>query len=58
VEGTDEAKRAAFAAAHATVQARLMAFLTIAPEVWADRATLKMTLDRIGFIESEDAHGG
>ncbi|MGY3231848.1 arsenate reductase [Luteibacter sp. HA06] len=58
VEGTDDAKRAAFADAHATIRARLMAFLTLSPEVWADRATLKTALDRIGFLQSEDAHGG
>lgn len=55
VEGTDDAKRAAFAAAHATIRARLMAFLTLSPEVWADRAALKAALDRIGLLQSEDA---
>lgn len=57
VEGPDEVKRAAFAAAHATIQARRMAFLTLSPEVWADRAALKAALDRIGLLQSENAHG-
>nr|WP_193570404.1 arsenate reductase ArsC [Luteibacter yeojuensis] len=55
VEGDDAAKRAAFAQAHATIKARLMAFLTLSPETWADREALKTALDRIGFIQSEDA---
>ncbi|MDF3980562.1 arsenate reductase ArsC [Luteibacter sp. PPL201] len=58
VEGTDDAKRAAFAAAHATIRARLVAFLALSPEVWADRAALEAALDRIGVLQSEDAHGG
>lgn len=55
VDGSDTEKRAVFAQAHATIQARLMAFLTLSPEIWADRGALKVALDRIGFIQSEDA---
>lgn len=55
VEGSNETKRAAFEVAHATIRARLMAFLTLSSEVWADRAALKAALDRIGFLQSEDA---
>lgn len=55
VEGSDTQKRAAFAHAHAVIKARLLAFLTLPAETWADRAALKMALDRIGFIQSEDA---
>lgn len=55
VEGDDATKRAAFEQAHATIKARLMAFLTLSPETWANREALKVALDRIGFIQSEDA---
>ncbi|WP_199098029.1 arsenate reductase ArsC [Dyella sp. ASV21] len=55
VEGNDAEKRAAFAQAHAIIKARLMAFLTLPAETWADREALKVALDRIGFIQSEDA---
>lgn len=55
VEGNDAEKRAAFVQAHAIIKARLMAFLTLPPETWADREALKVALDRIGFIQSEDA---
>jgi protein-tyrosine-phosphatase len=55
VEGSEADKRLAFAQAHATIKARLMAFLTLSPATWADRDTLKKALDRIGFIQSEDA---
>ncbi len=55
VEGSDAEKRTAFAQAHATIKARLMAFLTLPPATWADRDTLKNALDRIDFIQSEDA---
>ncbi|PMQ06700.1 Glutaredoxin arsenate reductase [Dyella sp. AD56] len=58
VEGSDADKRAAFAHAYAIIKARLMAFLTLPAETWADRGALKAALDRIGFIQSEDAvHG-
>lgn len=55
VEGGDAEKRAAFAQAHAIIKARISAFLTLPPDIWADREALKMTLDRIGLIQSEDA---
>lgn len=55
VKGGDVDKRQAFALAHATIKARLIAFLSLPPETWADRDTLKKALDRIGFIQSEDA---
>jgi protein-tyrosine-phosphatase len=54
VQGDDAAKRAAFAQAHATIKARLTAFLAVSPETWADRDALKIALDRIGVIQSED----
>jgi protein-tyrosine-phosphatase len=54
VEGTEEEKRAAFSRVHATIKARLSAFLALAPETWADRDALKKSLDRIGVIESGD----
>jgi len=28
-----------------------MAFLTLTPDIWADRNELKIALDRIGFIQ-------
>lgn len=56
VQGTDDDKRAAFAHAHAVIKARLLAFLTLPASTWADRTALKVVLDRIGFIQSEDAH--
>ncbi|WP_250623275.1 arsenate reductase ArsC [Pinirhizobacter soli] len=55
VQGSDADKRAAFAQAHAVIKARLLAFLTLSAETWADREALKVALDRIGFIQSEDA---
>ena len=55
VEGSDAEKRASFAQAHATIKARLMAFLTLTPDIWADRSALKIALDRIGFIQSDGA---
>ncbi|MGE7136900.1 arsenate reductase ArsC [Luteibacter sp. NPDC031894] len=55
VEGDDTAKHAAFLRAHATIKARLTAFLTLPPESWADREVLKGALDRIAFIPSEEA---
>ena len=55
VEGSDSEKRVAFAQAHAVIKARLLAFLTLPAETWADRKALKVALDLIGFIQSEDA---
>lgn len=43
--------------AHSIIKARLMAFLTLSPTTWSDRAALKAALDRIGFIDSEDGQG-
>lgn len=55
VEGSDDDKRVAFARTHAVIKARLSAFLALPVETWADRVVLKTALDRIGFIQSEDA---
>ena len=55
MEGEDADKRAAFARAHATIKARLKAFLALPPQAWADRQSLKMVLDGIGNIQAEDA---
>ncbi|WP_369927553.1 arsenate reductase ArsC [Xanthomonas sp. NCPPB 2632] len=52
--GTGEERATAFRDAHAVIKARLMAFLTLSPSTWSDRAELKTALDRIGFIESTD----
>jgi len=54
IEGSDEAKRAAFGEAHRIVKARLLAFLALSPETWKDRQALKAALDAIGFVEPED----
>lgn len=53
-DGSEEAKRAAFAEAHRIVKARLLAFLALAPETWEDAATLKLALDAIGFVQREE----
>jgi arsenate reductase (thioredoxin) len=55
VQGSEEDKRAAFLHAHAVIKARLRALLTLPASTWTDRSTLKTALDRIGFIQSEDA---
>lgn len=55
VHGSDAEKAEAFAQAHALIKARLLAFLAIPKPVWEDRAALKSELDRIGFLQSEDA---
>jgi len=54
VDGSEAAKRAAFAEAHRIVKARLLAFLALAPESWDDPATLKAALDVIGFVQPEE----
>ncbi len=54
VEGDDEDKREAFRQAHRIVKARLQALLALPAEVWDDRAALKDSLDRIGFVQPED----
>lgn len=58
VTGDDAAKRAAFKQAHRIIQARLLAFLAIPADAWANRTTLKTELDRIGFIDAEDGSNG
>ncbi|WP_201314537.1 arsenate reductase ArsC [Dyella sp. EPa41] len=55
VAGEDADKRAAFASAHATIKARLKAFLALPAELWADRKALQVALDDIGTIQAEDA---
>ncbi|MBB1089604.1 arsenate reductase ArsC [Lysobacter sp. SG-8] len=54
VDGDDDARQAAFREAHAIVKARLQAFLALPAEAWNDRAALKDSLDRIGFVEPDD----
>src|SRR5690606_16096338 len=44
----------AFRQAHRIVKARLQALLALPAEVWDDRAALKDSLDRIGFVQPED----
>src|SRR5690606_40567075 len=58
VEGDDGARREAFRQAHRIVKARLQALLALPADVWDDRATLKQALDRIGFVEPDDAAAG
>ncbi|BDU22138.1 arsenate reductase ArsC [Dyella sp. GSA-30] len=55
VEGSDADKRAAFAHAHAVIKTRLLAFLALPDEIWADRVALKTALDRIGLIPADKA---
>lgn len=57
IEGSDEDRREAFRQAHRVVKARLLAFLALPADAWADRAALKDALDRIGLVEPEDADG-
>ncbi|MBB1059249.1 arsenate reductase ArsC [Marilutibacter spongiae] len=54
VEGNDEDKREAFRQAHRIVKARLQALLALPAEAWDDHATLKESLDRIGFVQPDD----
>lgn len=54
IEGSDDAKRAAFRQAQRVIQARLQALLALPNDAWCDRLTLKLALDRIGFMEPED----
>lgn len=54
IEGTEQDKREAFAQAHRVVKARLLALLALPAQVWNDRAALKESLDRIGFVQPED----
>ena len=53
VEGSEEDRRAAFAQAHRTIKARLLALLALPAEAWQDRAVLKAALERIGFVEAD-----
>lgn len=53
VEGTDEARRQAFADAHAIVKTRLAALLGLPDDTWSDAVTLKVALDRIGTLVPE-----
>jgi protein-tyrosine-phosphatase len=55
VEGSDADRQAAFTHAHAVIKARLLAFLALPAPTWADRESLKIALDRIGLVQSEDA---
>lgn len=54
VESNDEDKRQAFRQAHRIVKARLQALLALPAEIWDDRAALKESLDRIGFVQPDD----
>ena len=55
VTGSSEAKAQAFADAHAIVKARLLALLALPAALWNDRDALKKALDRIGFVQPDDA---
>ena len=57
IEGSNEDRREAFRQAHRVVKARLLAFLALPADAWADRAALKDALDRIGLVEPEHADG-
>lgn len=50
IEGGDDAKRQAFAEAHAIIRARVRAFLALPDTLWSDPATLKPALDAIARI--------
>lgn len=54
VQGSDADKRAVFARAHGVIKARLLAFLKLPAETWADPGALKIALDRIGLIQLEE----
>jgi len=54
-DGDDADKRAAFASAHATIKARLSAFLALPPALWCDRQALQVALDGISNIQAGDA---
>lgn len=54
VHGSDAEKLEAFAHAHATIKARLQAFLDLPADAWADRDALQVALDGIGRIEAGD----
>ena len=50
-EGSDDAKRVAFAQAHRVVKARLLALLALPAAVWNDRQQLQSALDGIGLVQ-------
>ncbi|HEL3193565.1 TPA: arsenate reductase ArsC [Stenotrophomonas maltophilia] len=49
-EGSDADKAAAFAHAHAIVEARVQALLALPGHVWQDRGMLQQALDQIGHL--------
>lgn len=51
IEGSDEAKREAFAQAHRVVKARLLALLALPAAVWNDRQQLQSALNGIGLVQ-------
>ncbi|MBS0215190.1 MAG: arsenate reductase ArsC [Proteobacteria bacterium] len=53
-EGDEADKREAFQQAHRIVKARIHALLALPSEVWDNRAALKSSLDRIGFVQPDD----
>jgi arsenate reductase len=50
VEGSDDAKREAFARAHAIIRARLQAFIALPDALWSDAAALRQSLEAIAEI--------
>lgn len=54
VDGDDRERREAFQQAHRIIKARLLALLALPADAWDDRATLKLALDRIGFVQPDD----
>ena len=54
IEGSDDAKRAAFAQAHRIVKARLLALLALPAAVWNDRQQLQSALDSIGLVQADE----
>lgn len=55
VQGSQADRQQAFAAAHAIVKARLLALLALPGAIWNDRTQLKQALDRIGFVQPDEA---
>ena len=58
VDGGDAQRRAAFAHAHATIKARVRAFLALPENAWTDRDALQRSLDAIGRIDVGHVHHG
>lgn len=54
VEGSDEAKRAAFAQAQRVVKARVLALLALPAAVWDDRQQLQSALNGIGLVQPDE----